>query len=149
MSKKFVNSFPGGNSGFELEAELNAHAIALGCAVTDVPISYRGRVDGSQSKLSTYSDGLKILRRNIQLFKNEKPLIAFTLLGFPWLILSLSLCIPVINQYLDTGFVPRYPSLIAGIGFFVVSALLWISGVILERIKLNRNILLRFIYRSF
>jgi len=145
----FLYSFQGGNSGFELETELNAHVRSINALISELPISYHGRMEGSESKLSTYRDGWKILRRNIQLVKNERPFLAFSFLAAPWLSVSLVLMAAVVNDYLDTGLVPRFPSLIAAVGAFAVAAQLGVAGIILERVRLNRITQLQAIYRSY
>jgi len=149
FSPAFLYSFPGGNSGFELETELNAHAKSINALIVERPISYHGRVEGSESKLSTFKDGWKILRRNIQLVKDERPLIAFGVLASPWLLSSSVLFAVVFKDYIDTGLVPRFPSLIAAVGAIAIAAQLWVTGMILERVRLNRNILLLTSYRSW
>lgn len=148
FTPNFVSSFQGGNSGFELEAELNAHAKALSVAVGAIEINYYGRLQGSESKLSTYRDGLRILRKNVQLVKNERPLWAFSFLALPWFLTSCLLTTSVLREYFATGLVPRFPSLIAAVGCFIVASQLWVCGIILERVKINRNYLLRLAYRS-
>jgi hypothetical protein len=145
----FLYSFQGGNSGFELETELNAHVRSIDALIAECPISYHGRVEGSESKLSTYRDGWKILRKNLQLVKNERPFLAFTVLAFPWLSISLFLMFLVLGDYLRTGLVPRFPSLIAAVGAFAVAAQLGVAGIILERVRLNRITHLHSVYRSW
>lgn len=149
FSPAFLYSFHGGNSGFELETELNAHVRSIGALIAEVPVSYHGRIEGSESKLSTYRDGWKIFRKNIQLVKNERPLFAFGSMATPWFSVSIVLLSLVLKDYLDTGLVPRFPSLIAAVGAFAISAQLWVTGMILERVKLNRNLTLQSTYRSW
>jgi glycosyltransferase involved in cell wall biosynthesis len=149
FSPEFLYSFHGVSSGFELETELNAHVRAVGALIEELPVSYHGRLEGSESKLSTYRDGWKILRRNVQLVKNERPLFAFGLLATPWFLFSSVLLAVVISDYFQTGMVPRFPSLIASVGSFAIAAQLWVTGMILERVKLNRNTMLQSIYRNW
>lgn len=149
FSPAFLYSFHGGYSGFELETELNAHVKSVGALIAELPVSYHGRVEGSESKLSTYRDGWKILRRNIQLVKNERPLVAFGSMAMPWLVISVLLLFLVLKDFLNTGLVPRFPSLIAAVGSFAISSQLWVTGMILERVKLNRNTTLQSIYRNW
>ena len=149
FSPGFVKSFMGGDSGFEIEAELNTHAFVLSAAVSEIPVQYFGRKVGSKSKLKTYSDGSKIIRKQLQLFRNEKPLLAFTLLSAPWLFASGWLFNSVLNEFLETGLVPRFPSLIAATGMFILAGLLWIAGVILERVRLLRVYQARTVYSKF
>ena len=149
FSPAFLYSFHGGNSGFELETELNAHVKSIGALIAEVSVSYHGRLAGSESKLSTYRDGWKILRRNVQLVKNERPLVAFSFLATPWLLVSVVLLALVLKDFLATGLVPRFPSLIAAVGSFAISSQLWVTGMILERVKLNRNTTLQANYRNW
>jgi len=147
MSPKFVRSFPGGASGFEIEAELNAHAFMVKANCVNVEVGYRGRSTNSHSKLNTYRDGVRILRMNLSNFKNDRPAIAFNLIALPWLALSLFLTLRAIDSFLNTGMVLQFPSLIAGVGAFIISALLWITGMILQRLKLIRSNLIQFEFR--
>ncbi len=149
MSLPFVKSFPGSVSSFEIEAELNVHAYNLSSAVIEVDTRYRERIEGSASKLNTYKDGWLILKRNISLYKSERPGIAYKILGLPWLGSSLVLISFPIRDYLETGEVARFPSLIAGVGAFVISTNLWVTGMILERVRMNRVTQLKFRYSDF
>jgi glycosyltransferase involved in cell wall biosynthesis len=146
MSPGFTKSFFGGASGFELEAELNSHSYLLQAAVCEIPIEYRGRVAGSTSKLNTYRDGVRILRMYLSLFKAERPLRAYSLLGIPWLLFSTALITHVVRVYFENGTVPNFPSLIAGVGAFIVASLLWVTGMILEKVRLARVSMARWAY---
>ncbi len=147
MSTRFVKSFPGGASGFEIEAELNAHAYIISAGVSNVEISYRGRDVNSHSKLNTYRDGIRILRMNFLLFRDNRPQMAFSIFSIPWIIASAVLIIRAWLGYVKTGLVEQFPSLIAGIGSLTVAGLLLTSGLILQRIKLTRSNILRFEYQ--
>ncbi|MEI2619926.1 MAG: glycosyltransferase family 2 protein [Candidatus Nanopelagicales bacterium] len=146
MSRRFVKSFPAGSTGFEIEAELNAHAATLGVPVGEVPTEYRERPEGSHSKLSTYRDGWRILKLNLRLFRDARPNRAFVLLAVPWLLLAGILILIPVSEYLRTEWVSRVPTLIAGVGCLVVAALLIVAGMILERIARNRVEALRLQY---
>lgn len=146
MTRGFALSFPAGASRFELETELNSHAFHLNSAVANFPVRYRARVSGSFSKLSTYSDGFKILRRNTNLWRSERPLLAYTSMSLPWFLASFVLLGRVLSTYIQNGLVPKFPSLIVSVGLFVIGANLWIAGVILERTNLHRTALARYIY---
>jgi glycosyltransferase involved in cell wall biosynthesis len=148
MSGGFVASFPGGDSEFEIEAELNVHAFSLSTSVTEIPVSYLPRPDFSISKLRTYRDGLKILRRNIKLFRNNRPVLGFTLLASPWAIIGSILNYQAIRDFIETKTVPHFPSLIAGVGCFLIAGNLWVTGMVIERVRLSRNDNLRFNYRE-
>ncbi len=149
FSPRFLSSFPGGSSGFEVEAELNAHAYLLNASVLNVNIGYRGRAHGSNSKLKTYRDGFRILKTSFRYFRNDRPQLAFTLFSIPWLILSSFFTYRAVIGYLQSGLVAQFPSLIAGTGAFVVSSLLFVTGMILERIKQVRVSNAKFAYRNF
>ena len=149
MSPGFVKSFAGGASGFEIEAELNAHAYLLKCAVDNIDVEYVGRIYGSHSKLNTYSDGVKILRMNFLLFRNNRPQLAFSLLASPWLIMSSYLVLRSLLDYLRTGLVLQFPSLIAGVGCFITASLLFATGMILQRVKILRETELLLEYKRF
>ena len=138
MSRGFVKSFAGGATGFEIEAELNAHAYIIHASVMNVPVAYKGRLQGSHSKLNTYRDGFRILRMNLILFRNNRPQLAFGLLSVPWFVSSAILVSHALLTYFRTGLVKQFPSLIAGVGAFIVGALLVIAGIILQRVKLIR-----------
>lgn len=146
LSRSFVDSFPGGASKFEIEAELNAHAFTLRAAVFEIPVKYQARIQGSESKLKTYRDGWAILRRNFKLYKNERPLIAYSSLSLPWVVLSGILMSKVLKTYFETGLVPQFPSLMASIGGFVIGCNLWLTGMILEHVRLQRVALARLAY---
>ncbi len=138
MSRGFVNSFSGGASRFEIEAELNIHAYTLNAAVTEILVEYKGRHVDSHSKLNTYRDGWAILRRNLSLYKSERPGIAYSIISFPWLMISIFMSYRVGRTYLETQMVPQFPSLIVGMATFVVAGHLWATGMILERVRLTR-----------
>lgn len=149
LSRRFVKSFPTNASGFEIEAELNAHAAVLNVPVAEVPSSYRARPDGSESKLSTYSDGWRILRRNLRLFRDARPALAFLLLSLPWFVVALTLMAVPVYEYLTTGLVARFPSLIVGVGFLTVGVFLIIAGLGMQRTALTRVELCRLFYLSY
>ena len=148
MSKGFVDSFPGGDSEFEIEAEINAHAHTINASVVEIPVNYYARDLASQSKLRTYRDGWAIFRRNLRLYKSEKPTIAYNLLALPWFAVSVALIWIVLSGYFQSGLVPKFPSLIAGVGCFIIACNLWVTGMILEKVRLQRVALARFVYMS-
>jgi glycosyltransferase involved in cell wall biosynthesis len=149
LSLGFVKSFTGGATEFEIEAELNVHAYTLKSPVTSIPITYSGRHIGSSSKLRTYRDGLKIFKKQLQLFRSERPLIAYSCLGVPWLVSSILLLTKVLTNYFATQLVLKFPSLIAAVGCFIVASLFWVTGMILEKVRLIRVAQARSIYSMF
>ena len=141
-------SFTGGDSGFEIETELNAHAFLLRCPVAEVDVPYRGRGEESYSKLRTYRDGVRILRKNLKLFRSERPSLAFNITAAPWALVSAILLVRSMADYFRIGVVPHFPSLVISIGSFLVAALLWIAGMILERVRISREAFARYIYST-
>jgi glycosyltransferase involved in cell wall biosynthesis len=149
FSPKFLQSFPGGSTGFEVEAELNAHAYLMNSAILNVEVSYQGRAEGSSSKLNTYQDGFRILRTSMRFFRNDRPQLAFSLFAFPWFVASSYFTYRAVAGYVKSGLVSQFPSLIAGVGAFVISSLLFATGMILERIKQVRVSNAKYVYRNF
>lgn len=139
MSYKFVKSFPVVSQGFEIETEMTIHAIDKNMKLMNEVIEYSDRQDGSVSKLNTFSDGIKVLRTIIHLFCDYRPLYFFSVIAILLLLLSLLFFIPVLNEYIATGLVARFPTLIV-CGFGVVAALISLfSGIILQTIKNNER----------
>ena len=135
FSYRFVKTFPVLSRGFEIETEMTIHAIDKNMAVRNHVITYRNRPDGSESKLHTLSDGVKIIRTIVRLYKDYKPLNFFTLVALFKAIVAMAFFIPVFIDYLHTGLVLRFPTLIV-CGFVVISALLsFTAGMILETIN--------------
>ena len=143
MSRRFVSSLPVRSQRFQLEVEIASHAVAMDFAYTEVPARYGARPEGSASKLSTYRDGWSILRMLLRLHRDLHPFVAFTALALPWFAAAIALVTPPVIQYVQTGVVPKFPSLIAGVAAFLVGMLLVTSGWLLERTRaLRRDVLL-------
>ena len=134
FSYNFVKTFPVLSQGFEIETEMTIHAVDKNMAVENVIIDYRDRPDGSESKLNTYSDGFKVLKTIIRLYKNYKPRQFFTLFSFLLGIIALIFFVPVFITYIKTGLVPQMPTLVM-CGFVVLAAIQsYFSGLILSTI---------------
>ena len=134
FSYNFVKTFPVLSQGFEIETEMTIHAVDKNMAVENVIIDYRDRPDGSESKLNTYSDGFKVLKTIIRLYKNYKPRQFFTLFSFLLGIIALIFFVPVFITYIKTGLVPPLPTLVM-CGFVVLAAIQsYFSGLILSTI---------------
>lgn len=132
FSYEFVKTFPVFSKGFEIETEMTIHAVNYNMQVENVVVEYRDRPEGSVSKLNTYSDGAKVIRKMLQLYKNYKPLGFFGLLGFILIAVAAAVFVPVGIEYLETGLVERFPTLIV-CGFMVMAGLLsFFAGMILE-----------------
>ena len=129
---EFVKTFPVFSKGFEIETEMTIHAVNYNMQVENVVVEYRDRPEGSVSKLNTYTDGMRVIRKMIQLYKNYKPLHFFGGLCVILLLLALLFMLPVISVYFDTGLVPRFPTLIV-CGFMVLAGIQsFFAGMILE-----------------
>ncbi len=138
FSYKFVKTFPVLSQGFEIETEMTIHAVDKNMQVENVTIDYRDRPAGSVSKLNTYIDGFKVLRTIMHLYRDYRPLDFFCLLAIVFTLLAVGLDIPVALTYLETGQVPRFPTLIVS-GFIVVAALLsFFNGMLLSTLN-NRD----------
>ena len=129
---EFVKSVPILSTGFEIETEMSIHALDKNFKLVEIPVGYRDRPEGSVSKLNTFSDGFKVLRTIARLFRDYKPFAFFGWLGLICFAIATAFFAPVLSGYLATGMVPKFPTLIACSGLYVISFLLWISGVILE-----------------
>ena len=132
FSYQFVKTYPVLSKGFEIETEMTIHALDKNMRLENVIVSYRDRPEGSSSKLNTYSDGLKVLKTIAMLFKNCKPLVFFSGLGTLLAIIALCLFIPILNEYLITGLVPRFPTLFVSIFFGLASIQAFFAGLILD-----------------
>lgn len=135
FSYLFVKTFPVLSKGFEIETEMSIHAVDKNLAVENVVISYRDRPDGSESKLNTYSDGIKVLRTIFRLFKNYKPMQFFSGLALLLAAISMVFFVPVFIDFLHTGLVDRMPTLIVS-GFTMLAAIQsFFAGLILSTIN--------------
>lgn len=134
FSRLFVKSFPVLSKGFEIETEMSIHALDKNFYLVNVPVTYRDRPEGSESKLNTFSDGAKVIMTIFRLVKDYRPVPFFWGIGGVLAVLSLVLFVPVFAAYLQTGLVPRFPTLIVS-GFFMLGAMLCVtSGTILDTI---------------
>ena len=132
FSRPFVKHFPVLSKGFEIETEMTIHALDKNFYLREIPVMYRDRPAGSVSKLNTYKDGFKVLLTIMRLFRDYKPLAFFSIFALLFLLVGVMLFVPVLADYLHTGLVPRFPTLIAS-GFLVVVGLLFFfTGVVLE-----------------
>lgn len=132
FSYEFVKTFPVLSKGFEIETEMTIHALDKNMLLQEVPVTYRDRPQGSESKLNTYSDGIKVLKTIAKLFREYKPMYFFSAVSSLFLLISLILGVPVFVEYFQTGIVPRFPTLIFAGFMLIVALLLFMSGLILE-----------------
>lgn len=132
FSKSFVKLFPVMSSGFEIETEMTIYALDRRLHLVEVPINYKDRPEGSESKLNTITDGFKVIRTIITLFKEYKPLLFFGWLAFFLILLAIAFFIPVFIEYLEIGLVPKFPTFILS-GFLAITGVLSLfTGLILD-----------------
>lgn len=139
MSDRFVATFPCRSEGFEVETELSVHMLELRAAYAELDTEYQARPEGSQSKLRTVRDGLAIARMILSLLVQESPARVFCGLGAVLLALALILFAPVFSEYLTTGLVPRFPTLVASASLGVVGVVSVFSGLILSGVAEGRR----------
>jgi glycosyltransferase involved in cell wall biosynthesis len=146
FSRRFVKSFPILSSGFEIETEMSVHALELRMPVGEVETRYLARPEGSESKLSTYSDGWRILKTIITLYRIERPVLFFGSIGALLVVAALILATPLVLTYLDTGLVPRFPTAILVTGMIIVAVLCFFAGLILDTVTRGRREIRRLAY---
>lgn len=148
FSRRYVKSFPAVSKGFETETELTVHALELRAPYGEVPTLYRERAAGTQSKLSTYKDGARILRTILRLFMRERPHHFYMLMAASLALASLGLGIPIVIEWLQTGLVPRFPTaFLAGL-LMLGSFLALVSAIILDNVVAGRRETKRLTYLS-
>jgi glycosyltransferase involved in cell wall biosynthesis len=139
FSRRFVKSFPVLSDGFEIETELTVHALELAMPVAELDTPYYARPEGSVSKLNTWRDGFRILGTILRLYRSEKPLRFFTVIGVFLALVSIGLAIPIIITYLEEGIVPRLPTAVLSMGLMIVAVLSISSGLVLDTVTRGRR----------
>jgi len=139
FTRRFVKSFPALSGGFEIEAELTVHALELELPVGEMRTPYYSRPEGSASKLSTWRDGLRILRTVLRLYRAERPLPLFTGIGISLAIISIGIAIPIFITYLQDGTVPRLPTAVLSTGVMLLAFLSIACGLILDTVTRGRR----------
>lgn len=132
FSRRFVKSFPVLSKGFEIETEMTIHAVDKNFLLEEIPVLYRDRPAGSESKLNTVSDGVKVLSTIANLFREYRPFAFFTCVAALLWLASLVLFIPVFVEFMNTGLVMRFPTLIVSGVIAIMGLLLWVCGIILS-----------------
>ena len=148
FSRRFVKSFPVLSDGFEIETELTVHALELAMPVAEVETPYYARPEGSVSKLNTYRDGFRILGTILKLYRSEKPLRFFTVIGAFLALVSIGLAIPVVITYLEIGLVPRLPTAVLSMGLMILAVLSVSSGLVLDTVTRGRREMKHLAYLS-
>ena len=139
FSYQFVKSFPVLSKGFEIETEMTIHAVYNNMQVDNVVVNYRDRPEGSESKLNTYTDGLKVLGTIMRMVRQYKPLAFFTALALILTALSAAFFVPVLFEFLETGMVDKFPTLIV-CGFVELAAIQSLfAGIILHNLGVKER----------
>jgi glycosyltransferase involved in cell wall biosynthesis len=146
FSRRFVKSFPVLSGGFEIETEISVHALELRMPVGEIVTAYAARPEGSTSKLSTYRDGWRILMTILTLFRIERPVLFFGLIGGLLLLVAVLLSIPLGITYLQTGLVPRLPTALLATGLGLLASLCLFTGLILDTVVRGRREVRRLAY---
>ena len=139
FSRRFVKSFPVLSDGFEIETELTVHALELSMPVAEIETPYYARPRGSFSKLNTWRDGFRILGTILKLYRSEKPLRFFSVIGIFLALVSIGLAIPILVTYLEQGIVPRLPTAVLSTGLMIVAVLSVSSGLVLDTVTRGRR----------
>lgn len=139
FNRDFVKNFPVLSKGFEIETEMTFHALDRNYRIVEIPITYRDRPEGSESKLNTFSDGFKVIMTIFKTYKNYKPFEFFTILTIMLFLCSLICGVPVILEYCKTGLVEKLPSAVLATGFAIFGALTFAVGVILDTLVMQHK----------
>ncbi len=146
FSRRFVKSFPVLSEGFEIETEMSVHALELRMPVGEVETAYGARPEGSESKLSTFRDGWRILKTIGTLYRVERPVLFYGSIGALLLVAAVILAVPLVLTYLDTGLVPRFPTAILVTGMTIIAVLCFFAGLILDTVTRGRREMRRLAY---
>ncbi|HMI39719.1 MAG TPA: glycosyltransferase family 2 protein [Sphingomicrobium sp.] len=149
FSRRFAKSFPVLSAGFEIETEMSVHALELRMPVGEVVTAYGARPEGSESKLSTYRDGWRILKTIAVLYRIERPVLFFGAIAALLIIAAIALSVPLVITYLDTGLVPRFPTAILATGLVIIAVLSFFAGLILDTVTRGRREMRRLAYLAF
>lgn len=146
FSRRYVHSFPIASNGFEIETEMTMHALLLRMPVREIPCDYGVRTIGTASKLSTWRDGWAIAWTIARFFRQYRPLVYFGVLSGATLFAALGLFLPLLATYLETGLVPRLPTLVVAVTVGIVGLMLATAGVLLDAIADSRLEVRRLLY---
>ena len=135
LSRRYIRSFPALSQGFEIETEMAVHAILLRMPTLEVATQYGSRVPGTSSKLSTWRDGARVLATVVRIIRLHRPLIFFSSLAGLFMAAAVTLFYPVLVINLETGRVPRFPTLIVSLALLVIAIVLLACGLILDAVK--------------
>ncbi len=139
FSRRFAKTFPALAEGFDIEAELTVHALSMHLPTAELPTPYGARPAGSFSKLNTYRDGMRVLYAIVSLFRDERPLAFFGILAGLMSILAIAIIIPVIQTFLQTGLVPRQPTVVLSATLMLLAFLSMVCGLVLDTVSQGRR----------
>ncbi len=139
FSRRFVKSFPAESRGFEIETELTVHTLELRMPYAEIETPYYERPEGSESKLSTYRDGIKIFIMIARLYSNERPAQFWGIFGLILIIFAIGFSVPVFFEYVQTDKVERFPTLIVSSGLVVIGFLSFTIGLVLRTVTKGRK----------
>ena len=146
FSRRYAKSFPALSEGFEIETELTIHALELRMPYGEVMTPYGARTEGSESKLSTYRDGLRILKTIFRLYVSERPFSFYGICATLMAVISVFISIPIIAEYFHTGLVPRFPTAILSASIMICALLSLMCGLILDNGTRGRHEMKRLAY---
>jgi glycosyltransferase involved in cell wall biosynthesis len=148
FSRRFVKSFAVLSGGFEIETELTVHALELALPTAEIATPYYSRLPGSVSKLNTWRDGFRIFGTIVKLYRTEKPLRFFSIVGFCLAVIAVILAMPLAFTYFETGLVPRLPTAILSTGLMILAILSVTSGLVLDTVTRGRREMKLLMYLS-
>lgn len=135
FNRDFVKTFPVISKGFEIETEMTIFALDNNFKIAEFPIEYRDRPDGSESKLNTYSDGIKVLKTIVSLFRDTKPMAFFSIISAIMLLIGIGMFIPILVEFIKTAYVYKVPTLIVSCACITIAILNFFCGVVLSVLK--------------
>ncbi|MBQ7928679.1 MAG: glycosyltransferase [Methanobrevibacter sp.] len=131
----FAKSFPIQSKGFEIETEMSVFALINNFKICEMPVNYRDRIDGSESKLNTYRDGYRVMMMIASLIRDERPLLFFSVISMILLIIAGAYFFPILFRYFSTGYVLKIPTLIVISTVVIIASVIFFTGVILHVLK--------------
>ena len=148
FSRRYVKSFPALSTGFEIETELAIHALEMDMPIAEVATPYRNRPAGSESKLNTFRDGFRIVCMILRLLKEVRPLAFFSMIAALMAASAILIALPLVEDYLATGLVPRFPTAVLVTGIMIIAFLSFTCGVLLDSVARSRREIKRLHYLS-
>lgn len=146
LSRRFVKGFPALSREFEIETELTVHAMNLRLPQVEAPVGFQDRPEGSESKLRTFHDGVRILRLITELVRYERPLLYYGLFSLALFLFSLALGLPIVAEFAETGLVPRLPTAVLAASLMILALLMFVSGLVLDSLRRYRHESMRLAY---